>query len=513
TLSYDANGNQTVGLNNRQVTWSAFNLPTQIVQGGNTVTFDYDANHERFRQTGPTGTTVYLNPRIDLGGHYQETTGGAGKETRSTVYAGGKAVAEVVTTNGGPKSTRYFHVDHLGSIDAVTDDNAFVLARYDFDPFGNRTSFYGNSLTTRRGFTGHEHVPEVGLIHMNGRMYDAVLGRFISADPTIQFPDNLQSYNRYSYVMNNPLVFTDPSGFGLFGSIGKFFSKLWHNEIFRAVVSIAAAFLVGQVWAPFTSFGLGNALLGGFVGGYIQTGSLQGGMLGALSAGLFYGAGSLNQALKLDYGGKIFTHAIAGCVSAEASGGKCGQGALSAGFAEAAGPFTEGWGKTGNVVAHAVVGGTASALGGGKFANGAITGAYGYLFNEASHKIAHVLDNAAGYEGDPVYKNSKGDAQCVELLKQTLNAPRTSEWEQGDNITKGITLTEGTAIATFVDGKYPNNSTGQHAAIYLGQNERGIIVLEQYKGLDSIQVRTIPWSPKPHSSLSNNGSAYSVVKW
>jgi len=265
-----------------------------------------------------------------------------------------------------------------------------VLARYAFDPFGARTPLYGNPGATRHGFTGHEELPEVGLIHMNGRVYDPVLGRFLSADPQIQFPDNLQSYNRYSYVMNNPLVYTDPSGFGLFGSIGKFFSNLWNNDIFRTAVSIAAAFVLTTVFPPFGGFAFGNAMLGGFVGGYLQTGTLQGGMLGALSAGLFYGAGSINQGLNLSMGGRVLTHAIAGCVSAEASGGKCGQGALSAGFAEAAGPFTQGLGQTGDLVAHSVVGGTASVLGGGKFENGAMTGAYGYLFNECMHSSGCV---------------------------------------------------------------------------------------------------------------------------
>jgi len=126
-------------------------------------------------------------------------------------------------------------------------------------------------------------------------------------------------------------------------------------------------------------------LAGGFLGGFVQTGTLKGGLNGLITAGLFYGAGSIDQGLGLSFGGSIMTHAVAGCVSSEVSGGKCGQGAMSAGFAEAAGPFTQGLGQTGDLVAHSVVGGTASVLGGGKFENGAMTGAYGYLFNELQH--------------------------------------------------------------------------------------------------------------------------------
>jgi len=69
------------------------------------------------------------------------------------------------------------------------------------------------SLITVKGFTDHEHMDSVGLIHMNGRVYDPELGRFMSADPFVQAPYNSQSYNRYSYVFNNPLSFTDPSGY------------------------------------------------------------------------------------------------------------------------------------------------------------------------------------------------------------------------------------------------------------------------------------------------------------
>ena len=74
------------------------------------------------------------------------------------------------------------------------------------------------STVTNRGFTGHEHLDSVGLIHMNGRAYDPELGRFLSVDPFIQFPDNSQSLNPYTYVMNNPLSGTDPTGYmGMFG--------------------------------------------------------------------------------------------------------------------------------------------------------------------------------------------------------------------------------------------------------------------------------------------------------
>ncbi|HVU18423.1 MAG TPA: RHS repeat-associated core domain-containing protein [Candidatus Didemnitutus sp.] len=130
-----------------------------------------------------------------------------------------------------------YHYDHLGSIDCITTyvppppagyavDHAGKTTRYGYDAWGQRrnpatmsgpptsaTSAGGHTDLTMRGFTGHEMLDDIGLIHMNGRIYDPLLGRFLSADIMVQFPGDLQSYNRYSYVDNNPLSDTDSSGF------------------------------------------------------------------------------------------------------------------------------------------------------------------------------------------------------------------------------------------------------------------------------------------------------------
>jgi RHS repeat-associated protein len=118
-------------------------------------------------------------------------------------------------------SLSYFHHDHLGSIAAITDENRNVVERLAYDPWGKRRYADGafdatDSLTgkrTDRGYTEHEHLDEMGIIHMNGRVYDPLIGRFMSADPHIQAPYNLKSFNRYSYVWNNPLKLFDPTGY------------------------------------------------------------------------------------------------------------------------------------------------------------------------------------------------------------------------------------------------------------------------------------------------------------
>ena len=70
------------------------------------------------------------------------------------------------------------------------------------------------SSVTTRGFTGHEDDEELGLVNMKGRLYDPKVGRFLTTDPIVSHPGFGQSWNPYSYVLNNPLAFTDPSGFG-----------------------------------------------------------------------------------------------------------------------------------------------------------------------------------------------------------------------------------------------------------------------------------------------------------
>ena len=125
-------------------------------------------------------------------------------------------VFAIMVRNGAVDSMYYVHPDHLGSYAIVTDALGNVKQRAEYDPWGKRILSEG-SLKFDRGFTGHEHLSPFGgvgggLIDMNGRLYDPVIGRFLSPDPYIQAPDFSQSFNRYSYCVNNPLRYTDPDG-------------------------------------------------------------------------------------------------------------------------------------------------------------------------------------------------------------------------------------------------------------------------------------------------------------
>ncbi len=231
---------------------------------------------------------------------------------------------------------------------------------------------------------------------MNGRVYDPELGRFLSADPTIQYPDSTQNFNRYSYVNNTPLSYTDPSGFGFFSKLFRGIKKAFRSvrKFLKPVIGIIAAVALTPVLGPVAA---------GFVSGFIAGGDLKSGIIGALTAGACGQLHTIGSGI-----GKTLAHGVVGGLSSVAQGGKFGAGFLAGGFTQAASPLIGTINPThvgpdiGRTVAAAVVGGTASVLGGGKFANGAATGAFSRLFNDdlVPKNPAESLRDAALQDGD-----------------------------------------------------------------------------------------------------------------
>ncbi len=213
TFAYDANGNQTAGLG-RTIGYTSFNKPASIAQGTSTLGFFHDPEHQRFKQTAPEGTTVYLDA---FGVHVEYFMAGT-SQWNEYLIVGGKMVGVRFERSDLSVSTRYFVRDHLGSVAVLTDENGLVVERLSYDAWGKRRFPNGTddptgSITsqTSRGFTGQEELADVGLVHLNGRVYDPLIGRMMTADPMVPDPTNGQAWNRYSYVINNPLSFTDPS--------------------------------------------------------------------------------------------------------------------------------------------------------------------------------------------------------------------------------------------------------------------------------------------------------------
>lgn len=227
SFSYDANGNMEAG-DGISLTYDSFNKPIIIIRNQVTSSFEYGADDQRYLQVlqngAKTTTTYYIDKRFEE----IETDNNGQISTEKRHYLGDYAL---LTHKGNTKSLKFIHGDRLGSTYLITegyrttatiaDVSDLEVERRSFDVFGKpRDALWGDSNdgkllseVSNRGFTNHEHLDEVELIHMNGRAFDYNLGRFLSVDPFIQFPQNSQSINGYSYLMNNPLAGTDPSGY------------------------------------------------------------------------------------------------------------------------------------------------------------------------------------------------------------------------------------------------------------------------------------------------------------
>ena len=199
----------------QSITWNAFQKATSLKDtvAGNAYQLDiiYGPDQQRWKTVLKKNNLVAKT--TIFAGDYEKITK---SDTTTHLYyiQGGIYVKQTKGATTTLKNEMYYvHPDHLGSLTIITDANGAIKQKCTFDAWGNRTFVTkDNTLIFDRGYTGHEHLPEFGLINMNGRMYDPLLGRFLSPDPYVQMPDFSQDFNRYSYVRNNPLIYTDPSG-------------------------------------------------------------------------------------------------------------------------------------------------------------------------------------------------------------------------------------------------------------------------------------------------------------
>ena len=533
TVSYDGNGNilayarptaaqsnNTPGADGATLTlsgYTAFNLPTRIVKTGGTgsaaaANFYYDAGYQRVRQQkfNASGTQVddilYVVPggfevHRDINGKVISSTAtvsgpdGVIATVTTTFDANtGQAVVDTAQTantsnlSGLNTITKVLLKDHLGSMVAEitlggTPSAPVIVVNsltvHGFGPWGNAR----NGLNAdQRGFTGHEHLAELGIIHMNGRLYDPVLGRFLQADPIIQAPHNAQSHNRYVYVLNNPLSFTDPSGFSAWTK--------WRAPIlslatvwflgpgaysFIGLSGISSAGIVGAIsGASGTLVSFASAVSAGFAAGGIQGGNVQSALQGAFSAALFFGVGQLADIAGAGFeagsaGAKAFgeagigraaLHAAAGCISGAAAGGSCAASAGAAGFAEFAGGQLPK-NNAAQFLGRAIIRGIAARIAGGKFENGAMTAAFGYLLNCGVHDClnkrysnlpddlkAATLDVRGAIVG-------KGDPTLLGRFERvTVSYVDQFEKDEMGNPLRAEAFDRSNSIALFKDSRY-----------------------------------------------------------
>jgi len=226
SFSYDANGNMTSRAGST-VNWFSNNYPATIsasdATGSEEVQLTYGPDRQRWKQTytvgGSSETTYYIGGLVDL--VFNGIT-----NFRHYIYAGSEPIAVYIRTNSIPTTMNYMIEDHQSGVSAITSSAGATDVNESFSAFGTRrnpTTWSGAPTTTdlntiaglsRQGYTFQTWLGQsMGLNHMNGRVEDAILGRFLSPDLHITDPTSAQSYNRYSYVNNNPLTNIDPTGF------------------------------------------------------------------------------------------------------------------------------------------------------------------------------------------------------------------------------------------------------------------------------------------------------------
>ena len=354
---YNGNGALTTG-GGRNVIWTSFNKPAFIYNSAATSIFSYGPSRARYKHqsldavdTTKNQTTYYV------GGSFEKVVTNGVTKYKHYIKAGGQSVAQYTIDSNQVEKTEYLLRDNQGSTVAVTDELGNVTAQLDYDAFGRRRAVLGDTgissiiASIPRGYTGHEHLDKLGLIHMNGRVYDPELGRFLSADPFIQFSKNIQSYNRFSYVLNNPMSYTDPSGFFSF------------RKAIRKIAKVAAAVItVG----PSAAFNAGVAYSKPVRRFFLK---YQWARIGLQASSYFCGPG---QAL---------CAAASSAYLTDISGGSFGDVAKAAvvsyytvkTFNYVHGEFNGGgWDIAKKILAHGAIGGTSSFASGGSFKDGFI---------------------------------------------------------------------------------------------------------------------------------------------
>ena len=386
---------------NLSITYNAFKAPVQIEEiGKDKLSFAYNGMLERSamyfgsiaddKLDRPNRRYYSADGSMEV--NYNKTSGAV----EFLTFIGGDAYNSpiVLKSDGTTPNYFYLHRDYQGTIVAVTNATGGIVEKRHFDAWGAITKVQdgaGNNLGKltffERGYTGHEHLQSVGLIHMNGRLYDPKLHRFLQPDNFVQDPYNTQNYNRYGYVTNNPLKYTDPSGEFAFivavaiGAAVALTSNLvtaWINHTPLTFVGLYTSTLAGGLSAAVT-FGIGQATEG--IKCFVTRAAVQ-----AAAHGMFQGGMSAWQ------GGSFWSGFATGAISSIAASAWTGGSTIVENGNVTEEFVHEGLGSTlglqngvGTVLFGSLAGGVGATLTGGNFWRGAITGAIVSGLNHTLH--------------------------------------------------------------------------------------------------------------------------------
>ncbi|WP_407554728.1 RHS repeat-associated core domain-containing protein [Streptomyces sp. Pv4-95] len=209
TFTYDAAGNtdkRVLNGDTQNLDWNAEGKLTKSAEGTKESSFGYDASGQRVLRKEPDATTFYL-PGMEL---RLDTAGKA--VTGARYYVFGDSTVALRTKNG----VEFLSADHHGTAEIAVNAATGETTRRRMDPFGAERGEESKPWVDDKGFLGKSVDKSTGLTHIGAREYEPENGRFVSADPVIDFTDP-QQINGYAYANNSPVSFTDPSGEFLFG--------------------------------------------------------------------------------------------------------------------------------------------------------------------------------------------------------------------------------------------------------------------------------------------------------
>ncbi|KOP39077.1 hypothetical protein DBB36_21525 [Flavobacterium sp. WLB] len=439
------------------ITYNTFKSPVQIEETGvDKISFTYNDDNDRssmfyggqqsdkllrtFRKHYSADGTMEVKHNIVTGA------------VEFVTYIGGDGYSApvVLKSDGTTQNYLYLHRDYQGTITAISDQSGAIVEKRLFDAWGSIVKVQdgaGNILSgltvLDRGYTGHEHLQSVGLIHMNGRLYDPKLHRFLQPDNYIQEPYNTQNYNKYGYVLNNPLKYTDPSGeyaeIGFFGAviIGAIIAATTYTltallaDVPFSVGGLAKATFIGAATSAVT-FGIGSAATSLFTNFYSQAafqaaahGTFQGSMA-AIQGGKFwsgFASGALSSIASSAWSGGITTENTFQSNSSLTEGHFVTNTFSHQGISGAIGANN----TVGMIAFGTVSGGAGAALTGGNFWQGAVTGLVVSGLNHGMHEMKEVfLKNKIDREVDAAYganADNAAPATDATLVKMKNSLP------------------------------------------------------------------------------------------
>ena len=476
------------GYTAQNITYNSFKSPTQISEAGKeTLNFQYNAALGRATMFyGDTNADRTLRP---FRKHYSSDGSmeikwekATGKATFVT-YIGGDGYSSPVMYHSEQGSSTvnqylYLHRDYLGSILAITDKSGNLKEKRHFDAWGNIVKLTdGNNIALTkfaildRGYTGHEHLQGVGLVHMNGRLYDPMLHRFLMPDNFVQDPYNTLSYNRYAYAMYNPLMYTDANGEFWHIVIGAVIGGIvnWATHGFKFNAQGLGYFAVGAVAGALT------AAIGAGVSSSLANGSFTAGFLGTSAAATATTSFATGAAIGASSG------LAGGLVSGTGNGLVDGQ---NIGAALVNGIKTGGIGALSGGVLGGIAGGVDAALDGRRFFDGATvvksTATPSYVLPSGQQSLDRSCSAEAGSIIDRSLGGSMTEDDVMKMIPGYDYANKGSEdvyfWKEFANKTgRGFTNTRGNLSAQNFYENFRNGS-GNNVRFALSTNNHSLVL-------------------------------------